>query len=68
MHNVFFSILTVLLHSALREKLGLPPLAIEGSAEDIVDPEKDAYDNFQRIKQEKERAAKEEEIRKNIEK
>ncbi|CEP19486.1 hypothetical protein [Parasitella parasitica] len=54
--------------NALREKLGLPPLAIEGDADDeIVDPDKDAYENFQRIKQEKERLAKEEEIRKNIE-
>jgi U4/U6.U5 tri-snRNP-associated protein 1 len=48
--------------------LGLPPLAIEGSADDLVDPDKDAYENFQRIKQERERVAKEEEIRKNIEK
>ncbi len=55
--------------SALREKLGLPPLAIEGDAEDqVVDPDKDAYENYQKIKQEKERLAKEEEIRKNIEK
>ncbi|KAK4516896.1 uncharacterized protein ATC70_000223 [Mucor velutinosus] len=55
--------------NALREKLGLPPLAIEGDAEDqVVDPDKDAYDNYQKIKQEKERLAKEEEIRKNIEK
>ncbi|KAL9543796.1 hypothetical protein MBANPS3_007941 [Mucor bainieri] len=55
--------------NALREKLGLPPLAIEGDADDqVVDPDKDAYDNYQKIKQEKERLAKEEEIRKNIEK
>ncbi|GAN05013.1 SART-1 protein [Mucor ambiguus] len=55
--------------NALREKLGLPPLAIEGDAEDqVVDPDKDAYDNYQKSKQEKERLAKEEEIRKNIEK
>ncbi|KAF1807371.1 SART-1 protein [Mucor lusitanicus] len=55
--------------NALREKLGLPPLAIEGDAEDqVVDPDKDAYENYQKIKQEKERLAKEEEIRKNIEK
>jgi len=54
--------------SALREKLGLPPLAIEGTSEDIVDSEKDAYDNYQKMKQETDKAAKAEEIRKSIEK
>ncbi|KAI7896986.1 SART-1 protein, partial [Mucor mucedo] len=54
--------------NALREKLGLPPLAIAGSAEDAADPDKDAYDNYQRMKQEKDKAAKDEEIKKNIEK
>ncbi|KAG2210347.1 hypothetical protein INT47_003332 [Mucor saturninus] len=54
--------------NALREKLGLPPLAIAGSAEDAADPDKDAYDNYQRMKQERDKAAKDEEIKKNIEK
>lgn len=55
--------------SAIREKLGLPPLAIQDeSDEETIDPEKQAYDNYQNLKKEKERAAKEEEIRKNIEK
>lgn len=48
--------------------MGLPPLAIEGSGEEIVDPEKDAYENYQKMKQEADKASKEEEIRKNIEK
>ncbi|KAI9485689.1 MAG: SART-1 protein [Benjaminiella poitrasii] len=54
--------------NALREKLGLPPLAVEDSDEEIVDPEREAYENYQKQKQEEARAAKEEEIRKNIEK
>ncbi|GAA5811868.1 hypothetical protein MFLAVUS_005314 [Mucor flavus] len=54
--------------NALREKLGLPPLAIAGSSDDIIDPDKDAYDNYQKIKQEQEKEAKAEAIRKNIEK
>lgn len=44
-------------------------MAIEGDAEDqAVDPDRDAYDNYQKIKQEEQRLAKEEEVRKNIEK
>ncbi|KAI8350587.1 SART-1 protein [Choanephora cucurbitarum] len=55
--------------NALREKLGLPPLAAEGTSEDeAVDPERDAYENYQKLQQEKQKAKKDEEIRKKIEK
>jgi U4/U6.U5 tri-snRNP-associated protein 1 len=52
----------------LREKLGLPPLAAQDSDDEVVDPEKEAYDNYQKMKQEQEKAKRAEEIKKNIEK
>ncbi|CAO3654914.1 unnamed protein product [Mucor hiemalis] len=52
--------------NALREKLGLPPLALEGSGEDIVNPEKDAYDNYQKMKQEADKASKDEKSEKTL--
>ncbi|KAG1225588.1 hypothetical protein G6F35_003332 [Rhizopus arrhizus] len=54
--------------NALREKLGLPPLAAQDSDDEVVDPEKEAYDNYQKMKQEQEKAKRAEEIKKNIEK
>ncbi|KAI7902716.1 SART-1 protein [Cokeromyces recurvatus] len=54
--------------NAIRKKLGLPLLAVEGSDDETVDPEREAYENYQKQKQEKEREAKEEKIRESIEK
>ncbi|RCH94472.1 hypothetical protein CU098_005928 [Rhizopus stolonifer] len=55
--------------NALREKLGLPPLAVGGSSDDeAVDPERDAYENFQKLQKEKEKVKKEEELKQKIEK
>ncbi|KAI8988152.1 SART-1 protein [Mycotypha africana] len=54
--------------NALREKLGLPPLAADDDADEVADPDQVAYENYQKLKEEKEKAAKEEEIKKNIEK
>ncbi|ORZ03357.1 SART-1 protein [Syncephalastrum racemosum] len=52
--------------NALRAKLGLPPLA--GDAEEQIDPDQEAYENYQKRKDEEEKQRKAEEIRRNIEK
>jgi U4/U6.U5 tri-snRNP-associated protein 1 len=51
----------------LRAKLGLPPLAIEESDEETIDPEREAYENYQRQKEDQERAKREEEAKKKSE-
>ncbi|CDH54928.1 sart-1 protein [Lichtheimia corymbifera JMRC:FSU:9682] len=52
--------------NALREKLGLPPLAQD--AEQPADPDQEAFDNYQKKKEQDEKEAKAEEIRARIEK
>ncbi|KAI8377715.1 SART-1 protein [Radiomyces spectabilis] len=52
--------------NALRAKLGLPPLA--GDTEETVDPDRVAYENYQRMKQDQEKEAKAKEIKDRIEK
>lgn len=46
--------------------MGLPPLAQD--AEQPADPDQEAFDNYQKRKEEDEKAAKAEEIRARIEK
>ncbi|KAL0094304.1 SART-1 protein [Phycomyces blakesleeanus] len=52
--------------NALRLKLGLPVLGEE--AEDTIDPDQVAYDNFQKVKEDQKREAKAAEIKERIEK
>ncbi|KAI7879460.1 SART-1 protein [Lichtheimia hyalospora FSU 10163] len=52
--------------NALREKLGLPPLAQD--AEQPADPDQEAFDNYQKKKEQDEKAAQADEIRARIEK
>lgn len=59
-------ILTKIVYSALREKLGLPPLAQD--AEQPADPDQEAFDNYQKKKEQDEKEAQAAEIRARIEK
>lgn len=63
----FDNALTKFLYSKLREQLGLKPLGADDEETETVDPERQAYENYQRQKDEEESAKKAEEIKARIE-
>ncbi|KAI9279600.1 SART-1 protein [Sporodiniella umbellata] len=55
--------------NALREKLGLPPLATQDSdEEETVDPQQEAFENYQKLLADRKKVEKEKQIKENLEK
>jgi U4/U6.U5 tri-snRNP-associated protein 1 len=51
--------------SAIRKKLGLPELSLDAEQ---ANPDQEAYDNYQKLKDEQQKESKADEIKKRIEK